>query len=160
MEFVTNYWVVLLVLFILVLLIALSYLIDIEIKKMKDSVTNNNVNDDELEEINDNTKDEYALKNDDVVNIQLDNIKENDKENNNTVEIDGKELDYDELDVPDIEEDFNKVIHKKKLIDSSIMESVDALEITDVDIKDEKKEEDIVLPEIKIKKDKIENIWE
>lgn len=160
MEFVTNYWVVLLVLFILVLLIALSYLIDREIKKMKDSVTNNNVNDDELEEINDNTKDEYALKNDDVVNIQLDNIKENDKENNNTVEIDGKELDYDELDVPDIEEDFNKVIHKKKLIDSSIMESVDALEITDVDIKDEKKEEDIVLPEIKIKKDKIENIWE
>ena len=164
MEFVTNYWVVLLVLFILVLLIALSYLIDREIRKMKDSDVDSDIKDNEIEEITDDTEDEYTSKIDDIVNAQMDNIKENDNntdsDNTNIVEIDSRELDYDELDVPDIEEDFNKVIHKKKLIDSSIKESVDALEITDVDIKDEKKEEDIVLPEIKIKKDKIENIWE
>ena len=164
MEFVTNYWVVLLVLFILVLLIALSYLIDREIRKMKDSDVDSDIKDNEIEEITDDTEDEYTSKIDDIVNVQMDNIKEidnnTDGDNTNIVEIDSRELDYDELDVPDIEEDFNKVIHKKKLIDSSIKESVDALEITDVDIKDEKKEEDIVLPEIKIKKDKIENIWE
>ena len=157
MEFVTNYWVVLLVLFILLLLIALSYLIDREIKKMKDSDYDSDINDSKTEKVEAAAEEIYVLKDNDTVNAQLDNIKETDS---NIVEVDGRELDYDELDIPDVDEDFNKVIHKKKLIDSSIKESVDALEIKDIDIKEEKKEEDIVLPEIKIKKDKIENIWE
>ena len=59
-----------------------------------------------------------------------------------------------------IDDDFNKVIHKKKIIDSSIKESVDALEITDIDFKEDKKEEEIVLPEIKIKKDNLSDVWE
>ena len=111
MEFVTNYWVVLLVLFILLLLIALSYLIDREIKKMKDSDVDSDIKDNEIEEITDDTEDEYTSKIDDIVNVQMDNIKEidnnTDSDNTNIVEIDSRELDYDELDVPDIEEDFN-----------------------------------------------------
>lgn len=157
MEFINNYWVVLVVLFILLLLIVLSYLIDREIKKMKDSDYDSDINDSKTEKVEPTAEEIYVLKDNDTVNVQIDNIKENDS---NIVEVDGRELDYDELDIPDVDEDFNKVIHKKKLIDSSIKESVDALEIKDIDIKEEKKEEDIILPEIKIKKDSIGNIWE
>lgn len=157
MEFINNYWVVLVVLFILLLLIVLSYLIDREIKKMKDSDYDSDINDSKTEKVEATAEEIYVLKDNDTVNVQIDNIKENDS---NIVEVDGRELDYDELDIPDVDEDFNKVIHKKKLIDSSIKESVDALEIKDIDIKEEKKEEDIILPEIKIKKESIGNIWE
>ena len=157
MEFINNYWVVLVVLFILLLLIVLSYLIDREIKKMKDSDYDSDINDSKTEKVEATAEEIYVLKDNDTVNVQIDNIKENDS---NIVEVDGRELDYDELDIPDVDEDFNKVIHKKKLIDSSIKESVDALEIKDIDIKEKKKEEDIILPEIKIKKESIGNIWE
>ena len=121
MEFVTNYWVVLLVLFILLLLIALSYLIDREIKKMKDSDYDSDINDSKTEKVEAAAEEIYVLKDNDTVNAQLDNIKETDS---NIVEVDGRELDYDELDIPDVDEDFNKVIHKKKLIDSSIKEKI------------------------------------
>ena len=46
--------------FILLLLIALSYLIDREIKKMKDSDVDSDIKDNEIEEISDDTEDECA----------------------------------------------------------------------------------------------------
>lgn len=159
MEFITNYWVVLLVLFILLLLIILSYLIDKEIKKMKDS-SEDNANDD----LNINVHNEIIDSKEDVHNNQVDRIDSNEIDNtiiNKSDEYsDNSELDYDELDVPNIDADFNRVIHKKKIIDSSFMDSVDALHVTELDIKEKKKEEEIILPDIKIKKEKIDNIWE
>ena len=152
MEFITNYWVILLVAFILFLLVLLSYLIDKEIRKMKDH--------DDLSEIEDtNEKEVFVSKiedsgktsfvedntiNDECAEEQIDN---------------SRELDYDELDVEDIDDDFNKVIHKRKIIDESIMDSVEAMHIDDINIDDNKIDTNIELPEIKIKKDMNEDIW-
>ena len=153
MEFITNYWVILLVAFILFLLVVLSYLIDKEIRKMKDN--------DDVSEIEDiNEKDVYVNK------VEESNSKPT---INQKVDINGnvaeeivdksKELDYDELDIEDIDDDFNKVIHKRKLIDESIMNSVEAMHIEDVNIDDNTIDTNIELPEIKIKKDMNEDIW-
>ena len=152
MEFITNYWVILLVAFILFLLVLLSYLIDKEIRKMKDH--------DDLSEIEDtNEKEVFVSKiedsgktsfvedntiNDECAEEQIDN---------------SRELDYDELDIDDIDDDFNKVIHKRKIIDESIMDSVEAMHIDDINIDDNKIDTNIELPEIKIKKDMNEDIW-
>lgn len=142
MEFITNYWVILLVAFILFLLVVLSYLIDKEIRKMKDN--------DDVSEIEDiNEKDVYVNK---VEESNKSSVVEDVFDNS-------KELDYDELDIEDIDDDFNKVIHKRKLIDESIMNSVEAMHIEDVNIDDNTIDTNIELPEIKIKKDMNEDIW-
>lgn len=142
MEFITNYWVILLVAFILFLLVVLSYLIDKEIRKMKDN--------DDVSEIEDiNEKDVYVNK---VEESNKSSVVEDVFDNS-------KELDYDELDIEDIDDDFNKVIHKRKLIDESIMNSVEAMHIDDIDIDDNTIDTNIELPEIKIKKDMNEDIW-
>lgn len=161
MDFITNYWVILLVLFILILLIILSYLIDKEIRKMKDDDISDDIFDDKLESTD--TDDSPYLTNysnqTDKLNTEPVNV---DDTNKDKLEIaySSEELDYDELDIEDIDDDFNRVIRKKKLIDTSIMESVEAMEVSDIEIDKEKKEEEITLPEIKIKKDVIDNIWE
>ena len=142
MEFITNYWVILLVAFILFLLVVLSYLIDKEIRKMKDN--------DDVSEIEDiNEKDVYVNK---VEESNKSSVVEDVFDNS-------KELDYDELDIEDIDDDFNKVIHKKKIIDETLIDSVEAMHIDDINIEDNKIDTDIELPEIKIKKDMNEDIW-
>lgn len=152
MEFITNYWVILLVAFILFLLVLLSYLIDKEIRKMKDS-------DDTSDIKNKNDKEVYVNK-----------LESNSKPTiNQKVDINGnvaeeivdksKELDYDELDIDDIDEDFNKTIQKKKLMDNTLIDSVEAMHIDDIDIDDDIIDTNIELPEIKIKKDMNEDIW-
>ena len=156
MEFITNYWVILLVAFILFLLVVLSYLIDKEIRKMKD-------NDENVSEIEDtNEKEVYVNK---VEESNKSNVVEDIGVNDGVicddedVIDDSRELDYDELDIEDIDDDFNKVIHKRKLMDESIMDSVEAMHIDDINIEDDKIDTDIELPEIKIKKDMNEDIW-
>ena len=152
MEFVANYWVILLVAFILFLLVLLSYLIDKEIRKMKDSddafkIEKNNDKEVYINKIESNSKS--------IVNKKSDINDDIDEE----IVDKSKELDYDELDIDDIDEDFNKVIHKKKLIDDSLIDSVEAMRIDDIDIDDDIIDTNIELPEIKIKKDMNEDIW-
>ena len=156
MEFITNYWVILLVAFILFLLVVLSYLIDKEIRKMKDNddvsrIEENNDKEVYVNKIEDNSKsivDEEMIVNDDF----------NDASNEEIVD-ESRELDYDELDVEDIDDDFNKVIHKKKLIDETLIDSVEAMHIDDINIDNNDIDTNIELPEIKIKKDMNEDIW-
>lgn len=157
MEFITNYWVILLVAFILFLLVVLSYLIDKEIRKMKDN--------DDVSEIDDaNKKEVYVNKVEDSnkSSVDEDMIVNEDTTINDTAEEaidDSRELDYDELDIEDIDDDFNKVIHKKKIIDETLIDSVESMHIDDINIEDNKIDTDIELPEIKIKKDMNEDIW-
>lgn len=152
MEFITNYWVILLVAFILFLLVLLSYLIDKEIRKMKDS-------DDTSEIKNNNDKEVYVNKLESNSKLTID--QKNDINDNEAEEIvdKSKELDYDELDIDDIDEDFNKTIQKKKLMDNTLIDSVEAMHIDDIDIDDDIIDTNIELPEIKIKKDMNEDIW-
>lgn len=157
MEFITNYWVILLVALILFLLVVLSYLIDKEIRKMKDN--------DDVSEIEDtNEKEVYVSKVEESnkSSVVEDVVVNEDTAINDTFEElvdDSRELDYDELDIEDIDDDFNKVIHKKKIIDESIMNSVEAMHIEDVNIEKNTIDTNIELPEIKIKKDMNEDIW-
>jgi len=155
MEFITNYWVILLVAFILLLLVLLSYLIDKEIRNMRD-----NDEEPEIEESND--KEVYVNK---IEESNKSSVVEettvNDDVTNDDEEIvdKSKELDYDELDIDDIDDDFNKVIHRKKIIDDTLIDSVEAMHIDDIDIDDNTIDTNIELPEIKIKKDMNEDIW-
>lgn len=156
MEFITNYWVILLVAFILFLLVVLSYLIDKEIRKMKD-------NDEDVSEIEDtNEKEVYVNKVEESNKSSVvEDIGVNDGVicDDEDVIDDSRELDYDELDIEDIDDDFNKVIHKRKLIDESIMNSVEAMHVDDINIDNSQFDTNIELPEIKIKKDMNEDIW-
>ena len=127
MDFIANYWVILVVVFILILLVLLSYLIDKEIRKMKD---------------NDNKDDTGAGS---TVEELVDDT--------------SSPLEYDELDIEDIDADFNKLIHKKKLIDDFIKDSVEALKVEKLEIKEENSDDKIELPDIKIKKDTNEDVW-
>ena len=157
MEFITNYWVILLVAFILFLLVVLSYLIDKEIRKMKDNDDVSEIDDANEKEVYIN-KVEDSNKSSDVEDIAVNE----DTTINDTAEEaidDSRELDYDELDIEDIDDDFNKVIHKKKIIDETLIDSVEAMHIDDINIEDNKIDTDIELPEIKIKKDMNEDIW-
>ena len=152
MEFITNYWVIILVAFILFLLVLLSYLIDKEIRKMKD---------DNIPMIEDDNYDTNVsnIKTSDNDIIDAGGVNEIDTDTKNEFVDETRILDYDELDVEDIEDDFNKVIHKKKIIDSSIMDSVEAMHVDSININNDKIDTDIVLPEIRIKKDMNEDIW-
>ena len=152
MEFITNYWVILLVAFILFLLVLLSYLIDKEIRKMKDS-------DDTSEIENNNDKEVYVNKLESNSKLTID--QKVDINGNVAEEIvdKSKELDYDELDIDDIDEDFNKTIQKKKLMDNTLIDSVEAMHIDDINVDDDIIDTNIELPEIKIKKDMNEDIW-
>lgn len=163
MDFIANYWVILLVAFILFLLVLLSYLIDKEIRKMKDEdnadVNNDNIDsklNSDLEEYYDNNADDEKIKKDISV---VDNSTDDKLEEEELVDDSSEILDYDELDVEDIDDDFNKVIHKKKLIDDSIKDSVEAMKVDELDIKEEITEDKIELPDIKIKKDTNEDVW-
>ena len=82
-----------------------------------------------------------------------------DDENVKDASYESRELEYDELDIDDIDDDFNKIIHKRKLIDESILDSVEAMQVDDIKIDTDKFDADIELPEIKIKKDMNEDIW-
>ena len=61
--------------------------------------------------------------------------------------------------IEDIEEDFNKVIHKKKLIKDDLKDSIEKMQIDSLNIKKEEETKKIELPEIKIKKETNEDIW-
>ena len=157
MDFIANYWVILLVAFILFLLVLLSYLIDKEIRKMKDEdnadVNNDNIDsklNSDLEEYYDNNADDEKIKKDISV---VDNSTDDKLEEEELVDDSSEILDYDELDVEDIDDDFNKVIHKKKLIDDSIKDSVEAMKVDELDIKEEITEDKIELP------DTNEDVW-
>ena len=152
MEFITNYWVILLVAFILFLLVILSYLIDKEINTMKDN--------DDVSEIDQNNDNElYVNKIEDSDKGIINEEMTVDDENFKDASYESRELEYDELDIDDIDDDFNKIIHKRKLIDESILDSVEAMQVDDIKIDTDKFDADIELPEIKIKKDMNENIW-
>ena len=92
------------------------------------------------------------------MNIELNNYYEKDNvvPDSESLIINDKEednkdtLDYDELDVEDIDADFNKVIPKKKIIDTSIKDSVEAMVVNGLNIKDEEYCDDIELPDIKV----------
>ena len=166
MDFIANYWVILLVAFILFLLVLLSYLIDKEIRKMKDNdgIADTDSDSDnidsklnaDLEEYCDNDTDDEKNKEDFSV---VDNSSDDKLEEEELVDDSSEILDYDELDVEDIDDEFNKVIHKKKLIDNTIKDSVEAMKVDELDIKKKFDEDRIELPDIKIKKDTNEDIW-
>lgn len=151
MDFIANYWVILLIAFILFLLVLLSYFIDKEIKKMKDT------------DIDDENIDSKSKKEEEIY-IDNENKEEENKPIYNNIDEEmtcdtSDVLDYDELDIEDIEEDFNKVIHKKKLIKDDLKDSIEKMQIDSLNIKKEEETKKIELPEIKIKKETNEDIW-
>ena len=109
MDFIANYWVILLVAFILFLLVLLSYLIDKEIRKMKDNdgIADTDSDSDnidsklnaDLEEYCDNDTDDEKNKEDFSV---VDNSSDDKLEEEELVDDSSEILDYDELDVEDI----------------------------------------------------------
>lgn len=163
MDFIANYWVILVVVFILILLVLLSYLIDKEIRKMKD---NDNKDDTGAGSTVDSDLKEYYSYNEDNDGDNA-NIENNHREMQNDIIEESKELvddtssplEYDELDIEDIDADFNKLIHKKKLIDDFIKDSVEALKVEKLEVKEENSDDKIELPDIKIKKDTNEDVW-
>lgn len=151
MDFIANYWVILLIAFILFLLVLLSYFIDKEIKKMKDT------------DIDDENIDSKSKKEEEIY-VDNENKAEENKPIYNNIDEEmtydtSDVLDYDELDIEDIEEDFNKVIHKKKLIKDDLKDSIEKMQIDSLNIKKEEETKKIELPEIKIKKETNEDIW-
>ena len=151
MDFIANYWVILLIAFILFLLVLLSYFIDKEIKKMKDT------------DIDDENIDSKSKKEEEIY-VDNENKAEENKPIYNNIDEEmtydtSDVLDYDELYIEDIEEDFNKVIHKKKLIKDDLKDSIEKMQIDSLNIKKEEETKKIELPEIKIKKETNEDIW-
>lgn len=129
MEFILEYWAVLLIALILILLVFLAYLIDKETKKIG------------------NKKSFFK-------------IKEKKEVNEVVVQDEGlEELDYDELNVEDIDDDFNKVIKKKKIMKDDFKNSIDSMKLDPIKFTKLGYSSNIELPDIKIKKEDPENVW-
>lgn len=143
MEFIINYWAILLIALILVLLVILAYLIDKKNRKLKE-VENYQV------------KDEKKIENNVDLNInvedkKLSSIDGGEKLNDIKPQVISEELDYDELDIENIDDEFNKVIPKKRIIDDSIKSSIDSIKIEPLSVsKVEDDDSNIELPNIKL----------
>ena len=138
MEFLINYWSVLLIAFILILLVILAYLIDGETKKIgKDKRISFKLK--EKEEIKESKQ---AM---DAVTADLESSYD--------------ELDYDELDIENIDDEFNKIIPKKKIINDNIKDSIEKIKLEPIKFENVGYSDDIELPDIRLKKKKQENIW-
>lgn len=143
MEFIINYWAILLVALILVLLVILAYLIDKKNRKLKE-VENYQV------------KDEKKIENNVDLNMnvedkKLSSIDDREKLNDIKPQVISEELDYDELDIENIDDEFNKVIPKKRIIDDSIKSSIDSIKIEPISVsKVEDDDSNIELPNIKL----------
>lgn len=150
MNFIGRYWAVLLIAFILIMLVILSYLIDKEMnrKNKKNETKNKKICNYDL----DNNK------NDGVNEIKEEIIELNEKEKTDNEE--KETLDYDELDVEDIDLDFDKVISKKHFINDDLINDIKNIKVDSVHIDKIDDLESIELPDIKIKKEiKEEDIW-
>lgn len=150
MNFIGRYWAVLLIAFILIMLVILSYLIDKEMnrKNKKNETKNKKIYNYDL----DNNK------NDGVNEIKEEIIELNEKEKTDNEE--KETLDYDELDVEDIDLDFDKVISKKHFINDDLINDIKNIKVDSVHIDKIDDLESIELPDIKIKKEiKEEDIW-
>lgn len=152
MDFIINYWAILLVALILILLVILAYLIDQKLHKLtrveenhdQDEIQTNNFVDSNVNIDSSSKKLEPEI---------INNVEKS--VDDNTI---SQDLDYDELDIEDIDDEFDKVIPQKKLIDDSIKKSIDSIKIepillTKVDTVNDSK---IELPDIKLKKDHFE----
>lgn len=144
MEFIINYWAILLVALILVLLVILAYLIDKKNRKLKE-VENYQV------------KDEKKIENNVDLNInvedkKLNSIDDGEKLNDIKSLVISDELDYDELDIENIDDEFNKVIPKKRVIDDSIKSSIDSIKIEPISVSkvEDTDDSNIELPNIKL----------
>lgn len=152
MDFIINYWAILLVALILILLVILAYLIDQKMHKLtrveenhdQDEIQTNNFADSNVNIDSSPKKIEPVI---------IDNIEKS--VDNNTL---SQELDYDELDIEDIDDEFDKVIPQKKLIDDSIKKSIDSIKIEPISLTkvDTVNDSKIELPDIKLKKDHFE----
>lgn len=150
MNFIGRYWAVLLIAFILIMLVILSYLIDKEMnrKNKKNETKNKKIYNYDL----DNNK------NDDVNEIKEEIMELNEKEKTDNEE--KETLDYDELDVEDIDLDFDKVISKKHFINDDLINDIKNIKVDSVHIDKTDGLESIELPDIKIKKEiKDEDVW-
>ena len=150
MNFIGRYWAVLLIAFILIMLVILSYLIDKEMnrKNKKNETKNKKIYNYDL----DNNK------NDDVNEIKEEIMELNEKEKTDNEE--KETLDYDELDVEDIDLDFDKVISKKHFINDDLINDIKNIKVDSVHIDKIDGLESIELPDIKIKKEiKDEDVW-
>ena len=150
MNFIGRYWAVLLIAFILIMLVILSYLIDKEMnrKNKKNETKNKKIYNYDL----DNNK------NDGVNEIKEEIIELNEKEKTDNEE--KETLDYDELDVEDIDLDFDKVISKKHFINDDLINDIKNIKVDSVHIDKTDGLESIELPDIKIKKEiKDEDVW-
>lgn len=162
MDFIINYWAILLVALILILLVILAYLIDQKMHKLTRVEENHDQENHEPEKLEIKTND-FVGSNVNNVNIES-SSKELEPEIINNLEksVDdntlSQELDYDELDIEDIDDEFDKVIPPKKLIDDSIKKSIDSIKIEPISLTkvDNVNDSKIELPDIKLKKDHFE----
>lgn len=144
MEFLINYWYVVLIAFILILLIILCYLVDKEKKdkniesidgvdffKEEDSKTINDLSDGESKsEAISSALNEGALKEDAVVDEDI-----------------SKDEDLK------FEEEFSRFVPKKSLFNDDLKKSIDDIKLEPFEINENKIiKEDIILPEIEITK--------
>ncbi len=73
------------------------------------------------------------------------------QENVSISNADLEDLDYDELDIENIDDEFNKIIPRKKVINDSIKDSVESLQVEPIRKSFYLEDKTIELPEIKIK---------
>ena len=101
-------------------------------------------------------KDEKKIENNVDLNInvedkKLSSIDDGEKLNDIKPQVISEELDYDELDIENIDDEFNKVIPKKRIIDDSIKSSIDSIKIEPLSVsKVEDDDSNIELPNIKL----------
>lgn len=160
MDFINRYWAVLLIAFILIMLVILSYLIDKEMnrKNKKNDIKKKKEYNIEFNEnkIDDTSDLKEEISEEDL--IEEDSIKEDLIDDNNNE--DRVALDYDELDVEDIDSDFNKIISKKHIINDELINDIKNIKVDSVHINKIDDNTNIELPDIKIKKDiNDEDIW-
>ena len=144
MEFLIDYWYIILILFILILLIILVYLIVKEKRDRKDCL------------ISDGDSFEIKLKKDEEKVIDV--ISNQDK-NSIIQEVNEESLKEEVLEEVNIDEnskfdeDFSKVVPKKELFDDELKKSIDNIKLDPIEIKQpEDMIVDITLPEIEINK--------
>lgn len=155
MDFINRYWAVLLIAFILIMLVILSYLIDKEMnrKNKKNDIKKKKEYNVEFDE---NKTDDMSSFDEEI--SEEDSIKEDLIDDNNNE--DRVALDYDELDVEDIDSDFNKIISKKHIINDELINDIKNIKVDSAHINKIDDNTNIELPDIKIKKDiNDEDIW-
>lgn len=140
MEFLLNYWYVLLIAFILILLIILGYLIDKEKNnKIKESIDK------------DDFSKKFIIEDFETPEGVVADVDSNDVINEEIIE-DNLEEEYIDND-SDFDEDFIKVIPKKELFGDELKKSIADLKLKPIEVNENKGiKEDIILPEIEISK--------